>query len=324
MEEKGELNYECIKYECIKCQFYTKDKYRYNRHLETNKHNDNKKNKIYNCEKCNFTTDDKYNYNKHLNSRKHKEEIVNYINVCECGKKYKYKQSLLKHYAVCDLLKETDTPKESEIEIIVNHLIEQKELVNKLYNKLEEQSSKLEEQSSKLEEQNNKIEELKKNKPTHIINNNTNILLVLNERFSDAMSLNEFINNMIIKCDHLLYTGKKGIDKGIVNILMDNMKDLQKCKRPICSNKDNLFIKGDEEWLKDQDQTELKKATRKIQYKQIKNINLYQKEKPNWNNAEHTQLEYTTMLSKVMADVDNNRVIREIKKNKNEFDILHP
>ena len=280
----------------------------------------------YECINCNFKTRDKKDYNRHLKTKKHTKHIIDLILECSCGKIYKYKKSLTRHQQSCNINSEnyveSHTPKESEIEIIVNHLIEQKELVNKLYNKLEEQSSKLEEQSSKLEEQNNKIEELKKLKPAPITNN-TNILLILNERFSDAMSLNDFINNMIIKCDHLLYTGKKGIDKGIVNILMDNMKDLKKCKRPICSNKDNLFIKGDEEWLKDQDQTEIKKATRKIQYKQIKNINLYQKEKPNWNNAEHTQLEYTTMLSKVMADVDNNRVIREIKKNKNELDIVN-
>jgi uncharacterized C2H2 Zn-finger protein len=280
----------------------------------------------YECINCNFKTRDKKDYNRHLKTKKHTKHILGIILECSCGKIYKYKKSLTRHQQSCNINSknyvETDTPKESEIEIIVNHLIEQKELVNKLYNKLEEQSSKLEAQSSKLEEQNNKIEELKKLKPAPITNN-TNILLVLNERFSDAMSLNEFINNMIIKCDHLLYTGKKGIDKGIVNILMDNMKDLKKCKRPICSNKDNLFIKGDEEWLKDQDQTEIKKATRKIQYKQIKNINLYQKEKPNWNNAEHTQLEYTTMLSKVMADVDNNRIIREIKKNKSALDIVN-
>jgi len=272
------------------------------------------------CINCNFKTRDKKDYNRHLKTKKHTKHILDVVNECLCGKIYKYKKSLTRHQKTCNINNnnyiESDTPKETEIEIIVSHLIEQKELVNKLY-------SKLEEQSSKLEEQNNKIEELKKLKPAPITNNNTNILLVLNERFSDAMSLNEFINNMIIKCDHLLYTSKNGIDKGIVNILMDNMKDLKKCKRPICTNKDNLFIKGDEEWLKDQDQTELKKATKKIQYKQIKNINLYQKEKPNWNNAEHTQIEYTTMLSKVMADVDNNRVIREIKKNKNELDIVH-
>jgi hypothetical protein len=318
MEIKGEN-----KYECSKCKFCTKEKYRYIRHLKTNKHNSVKESKTYKCERCNFISDDKYNYNKHLHSRKHTTEIINYKNICECGKKYKYKQSLITHKLNCKMCTDTGQQKETTINLIVSHLIEQKELVNKLYSKLEEQSSKLEEQSSKLEEQSSKLEELKKMKPSQITNNTTNILLVLNERFSDAMSLNDFINNMLIKCDHLLYTGVNGVDKGIVNILMDNMKDLHICKRPICSNKDNLFIKGDEAWLKDQDQTEIKKATKKIQYKQIKNINLYEKENPNWNNAENTQLEYTTMLSKVMSDVDNNRVIREIKKNKNELDLIN-
>lgn len=272
----------------------------------------------YVCDLCNFKTKDKKDYNRHLKTQKH----VNQTNTkleCVCGKTYKYNRSLQRHKNIC-ILKDEDV---SDLDTVVAHLMKQTELVQKLCGQVAEQSSKLEEQSSKLEEQSSKLEELKKIKPSQITNNTTNILLVLNERFSDAMSLNDFINNMLIKCDHLLYTGVNGIDKGIVNILMDNMKDLQICKRPICSNKDNLFIKGDEAWLKDQDQTEIKKATKKIQYKQIKNINLYEKEKPNWNNAENTQLEYTTMLSKVMADVDNNRVIREIKKNKNELDLIN-
>jgi len=188
-------------------------------------------------------------------------------------------------------------------------LIEQKELVKIL--------------CQKLEEQNNKIEELQKLKPSSITNNNTNILLVLNERFSDAISLTDFVNNMIIKCDHLLYTSKNGVDKGIVNILMDNMMDLQKCKRPIHTQKDDLFIKGKEEWIKDKDEVEIKKAAQKIQYKQIKNINLYTDENPNWKETEEVQDQYTLIAQKATADINDNKIVREIKKNKNELNVIN-
>ena len=201
--------------------------------------------------------------------------------------------------------------------------MEQKELVKILCQKLEEQNNKLEEQNNKLEEQNNKIEELQKLKPSSITNNNTNILLVLNERFSDAISLTDFVNNMIIKCDHLLYTSKNGVDKGIVNILMDNMMDLQKCKRPIHTQKDDLFIKGKEEWIKDKDEVEIKKAAQKIQYKQIKNINLYTDENPNWKETEEVQDQYTLIAQKATADINDNKIVREIKKNKNELNVIN-
>lgn len=313
MEKKGD-----IKYNCLECNFFSKDNSHYLRHLETNKHKKIKKNIIFECKKCDFATNDKYNYNKHLKSKKHKENI-NYKYICNCGKKYKYKHSLLRHGELCDFLKnkkqEPEPEKEEQLEVIVSHLIEQKELVKILCQKLEYQNSKL-------EDQNTKIEELQKLKPAPITNNNTNILLVLNERFSDAISLTDFVNNMIIKCDHLLYTAKNGVDKGIVNILMDNLMDLQKNRRPIHTNKDNLFIKGKEEWIKDKDEVELNKAAKTIQYTQIKNMNLYTDQNPKWKEEGYLQDQYTAIAGRATADINDNKIVREIKKNKNELNVI--
>lgn len=304
-----------VEYNCFECNFFSRDKSHYTRHLKTIKHNNNvKSNNIYICEKCDFTTLYKHNYDKHINSKKHKQEDNNYKFICGCCKKYKYKQSLLRHEELCVVSKdrnqelETEPEKEEQLEVIVSHLIEQKELVKIL--------------CKKLEDQNSKIEELQKLKPVPITNNNTNILLVLNERFSDAISLADFVNNMIIKCDHLLYTAKNGVDKGIVNILMDNLMDLQKCRRPIHTNKDDLFIKGKEKWVKDNDDIEIKKAAKEIQYKQIKNMNLYTQQNPHWKDNEKLQEQYTTIAKHTTSDINGNRIVREIKKKRCELNVI--
>jgi len=271
---------------------------------------------IYECKKCSFKTQDKKDYNRHLNTKKHINPTPNIIFDCYCGNIYKHKQSLIRHQTKCNFnkddckekIQEPEPEKEEQLEVIVSHLIEQKELVKIL--------------CQKLEDQNTKIEELQKLKPAPITNNNTNILLVLNERFSDAISLTDFVNNMIIKCDHLLYTAKNGVDKGIVNILMDNLMDLQKNRRPIHTNKDNLFIKGKEEWIKDKDEVELKKAAQTIQYTQIKNMNLYTDQNPKWKEEGYLQDQYTTIARRATADINDNKIVREIKKNKNELNVI--
>ena len=65
----------------------------------------------YICEKCNFNTSHKSKYDRHLNTRKHimltstDEKRHNTLFVCECGKTYKYRQSLSVHKKNVNLLK---------------------------------------------------------------------------------------------------------------------------------------------------------------------------------------------------------------------------
>ena len=55
------------------------------------------------CEKCDFKSSQKSKYERHLNTRKHKmltseeEKGPEPLFVCDCGKNYKYRQSLSVH-----------------------------------------------------------------------------------------------------------------------------------------------------------------------------------------------------------------------------------
>jgi acetone carboxylase gamma subunit len=63
--------------------------------------------KIYNCITCEFKTKHKGDYNKHLLTPKH-INIIEYgskpikIHNCECGKKYKDRQNLYRHKKGCN------------------------------------------------------------------------------------------------------------------------------------------------------------------------------------------------------------------------------
>jgi len=56
------------------------------------------------CEKCDFTTNIKYKWERHIKTQKHNNN--NNINIfsCNCGKTYKYSQGLTKHKKTCNLI----------------------------------------------------------------------------------------------------------------------------------------------------------------------------------------------------------------------------
>lgn len=72
------------------------------------------------CKICNCNCRDKYNYERHINTRKHKNK-QNYTNLeglkftCDCGKSYSKNSSLYNHKKVCKFIK---VEKENENELI--------------------------------------------------------------------------------------------------------------------------------------------------------------------------------------------------------------
>ena len=54
----------------------------------------------YACCRCNFFTSNLKDWNRHLNTKKHKN-VKKEIFKCECGKEYKYRGSLYNHKKKC-------------------------------------------------------------------------------------------------------------------------------------------------------------------------------------------------------------------------------
>lgn len=81
--QDNKILYENGKYTCHYCDYSTEYKNKFNRHLQTKKHNKNKDNTgtkstqqdKYNCECCQYSTKQKAHYTRHLNSKKHLKNL---------------------------------------------------------------------------------------------------------------------------------------------------------------------------------------------------------------------------------------------------------
>ena len=123
------------------------------------------------CKKCDFTTYNKYNFNKHLLTDKH-NLITNTDKIlqenekvydCICGKSYKHRQSLLTHkkkseYNKIDDLIEIKKEQKGSIE----YKIDYEKIIDDLINVLKLQNKLVQEKHRIIQEQNEIIQEQNK------------------------------------------------------------------------------------------------------------------------------------------------------------------
>ena len=230
------------------------------------------------CEKCQYITHDKKDFKKHLATRKHEiltnpneinPENPKTLKKCECGKIYKHASSLCSHKKKCNIL----AVKNNE------NFVFDKEFVMMII----KQNQEVLKQNTEL--QTNVIELMKKGTHNTISQNNNNktfnLQFFLNETCKDAMNIMDFVDSIKPTLEDLENTGKVGYVEGISKIIVDNLKELETCERPIhCSNikKEVLYIKDQDKWT--QEKPVLTKAIHTIANKNINNINEWKEENP--------------------------------------------
>jgi len=284
--------------------------------------------KKYICELCNYSSNNKRNYNNHIQTIKHKtlinannannantdhanSKLITDDNICDCGKSYKHLSSLSRHKKKCKFSKKVQN---TEVLEEKNNKEDVKDMIIKMMKTQEVQSVLLKENQElrkQLQEQSNQITELI---PKVGVNNNTinqrfNINVFLNEKCKNALSIDEFVEKIEISMKHLITTKNRGQPQGITNIIMDNMNKLSLYERPLhCTDKkrETLYIKN-KEWIKDEDNQELSKALKKVESKQLKNIQLWLDAHPNYMNIPKEQEEFTKLLSECGKSADEGR-----------------
>ena len=186
--------------------------------------------KEYSCTICDYYTRDKKDWMKHISTRKHiknhkmitndNEMITKPVKTVEfvckyCNKTYKYKSGLSRHKKNCK------KKHKNNIETIIKKSANKSannynpDMVKTLNDFLSSDKKKLE-MMEQLIKQN---EELSKN----VGNNNNNkisINVFLNEHCKDAMNLTDFVQKIEISNEDLLYTQQYGYTEGISNIFM--------------------------------------------------------------------------------------------------------
>jgi hypothetical protein len=154
-------------------------------------------------------------------------------------------------------------------------------------------------------------------------NNHFNVNLFLNEKCKDALNISEFIDSLKITLDDLAFSKDNGLVRGIADVMIRGLKDLDIHKRPIhCtdSKRDTMYIKDKEKWEKDENHIKMKETIEKIADKERTALQIWAENNPDWMDTEKKQIEYLTMMRSICEPIENDeknekKIIRSLGKN---------
>jgi hypothetical protein len=147
-------------------------------------------------------------------------------------------------------------------------------------------------------------------------NNRMSINIYLNEKCKDAMNLTDFVDNVKVSLEDVLYTKNHGFVKGISNIFVKQLQDMEPTQRPIhCSDKKRLqfYVKDADKWEKDNSHEKIDKTIDEITYKQIKQVKLWEKTHPNYLEDDKLLMEWQTMIRNMTGGTDNHHGLEKEK-----------
>ena len=320
-------------YECKYCNYFTTKKTDYFRHLKRKKH-------LKNVEKRKKEEETEISFSVSSKIEKNPKNLG--VTFCVCQKTFKTASGMWKHKQKCEMWKAYT---ESKISKKVSKKTQKVPTISAPSKteptlSVEDELKQLQLQKAKLE-----VEKLKKeieniNKPQTSTNsltnelvetigkiagnnncNNTNnisINMYLNEQCKNAMNLEDFVRNITVSLQDLDYSKQNGYAKGITNIFMKQLADLEPTERPIhCSDKKRLqfYVKDDDKWEKDKDNIKLTSSIKSVGMEQVKKMSEWEKEHPNYmNNPQELEI-WQTMLESVSGGINKD----EIKKNEHKI-----
>ncbi len=259
------------------------------------------------CEICDYKCSNKFDYNKHLSTRKHEKLAIcdTFVTngdtksakiaeqsdfTCKnCEKIYKSRNGLWNHQKKCLVVPESKK-KQPESEILCKLIEQNMEFVtqNQEFKQMMVEQNK---QNAQLQKQ---LLDLANETKITTINNNTNnnkfnMNFFLNEKCKDALNIMDFVSSLQLQLQDLEETGRLGYIQGISRIFINGLKELDIHKRPIhCSDvkRETLYIKDNDSWEKeDADKKKIKGAIKYVSLKNAKQINEWTKEHKGYNDS---------------------------------------
>ena len=290
----------------------------------------------YICKTCSFASNNKTDFSRHLSTTKHKmkqnetqktQKNVKFRKVkkthipptkyvcSNCEKIVKSRTTLWRHQKKCD--KEASKAISTFVEKVPENISKNSAIVDKLIEIVEVQKTNQELTNQLVQQQ---VDILEKFAATsQITNNNCNnkmtINMYLNKECKDAMNLTDFVEKVQISLADLKYTTENGYVKGISNILVKNLSDLDPKDRPIhCSDKKRMqfYVKEEDKWEKDNEHEKIDKSIADVTLKQIKKIRVWEDKHPNFMHNEHLIGIWNQMMARTMGGA----FAEERKKNK--------
>jgi len=253
---------------------------------------DQAQNKKYYCQSCDYASGHIGHWNRHVSTKRHemlynatkKGQKGTELIICKCGKSYKHPASYYRHKKKCDVISDDITT--SVMKMVKAQANLNKDLIDAI-----------------------------KNVCTNTTNiqtqNNTNVMIYLNDFCSNAMSLQEFADKLSLTLSDL---NKLKVDKSsaIADIVKFNLAPLAITERPVHNNDKDWYINDkDDGWLEDSGDKMLKTVERGL----LKNWSkVYEKHNPDWINQVNKQTEYINLTTLTTSDIDDKSKCKIKKK----------
>ena len=291
-----------LKFSCKLCDYNTCNKKDFNRHTSTVKHqkrtNDNK-----------MVTND----NKMITKSSEKPHTML---ACDCGKQFVYASGLSRHKKTCDQKEKEKEKAPIDKELIIELLKQNNQF------------------GSMLAEQNKQMVALMKKGLGNTTNTNSfnttnknkfNLNIFLNEQCKDAMNIMDFVDSLKLQITDLERVGELGYAKGISNIIVNALHNLDKFKRPIhCSDmkREIIYVKDKDAWEKENNKEKMTTMIKHVAHKNIKQLSEWKEEHPEYKDGESVVHEqFLKIVNESMGGHDDeedsknyNKIIQAVAK----------
>ena len=243
---------------------------------------------------------------------------------CICGKTYKYDSGYYRHKKTCEMV--NAVPSDTKIDIDKKDIDKKDkdaniELVQEHDNDLDKISEKemlmmfMKEMKTTMIEMFKHLQPVNNTTTSNNIHNNShnktfNLQFFLNEQCKDALNINEFVDSIKLQLSDLEDTGRLGYVDGISKIILKNLQDMDKFKRPIhCSDlkREVIYIKSDNKWTRDDENNEqMKAAVRQVTNKNIRQIAAWAEANPNCRDPTSKKNDqYLRIVSNAMSGISS-------------------
>ena len=269
------------------------------------------------CEKCYYNTCNKKDFNRHLLTNKHRmlTNIDNKIPKipkkefrCECGKLYKYRQSLSVHKKKCIIINENSS---------LITIQDKKEIMEDNYKlcELQADNDELRTMIKQLITENAKQQQqigdliplIGNNTINNTQNNKISIKMFLDQHCKNAINMTDFVNSIKVTLDQLEYTTEHGLTDGLTKTIMDNINRLSIYERPLhCTDvkRETLYIKDDDKWSKDNSRERMKLAIKGATNANYRALKDWQGVHPDFRKDERLTEYFTDMILKLGRSLD--------------------
>ena len=291
------------------------------------------------CKRCNYSCTKKSSILQHYDTAKHQTKIKSAPHAssktCACGKTFELRSSLFNHKKTC---KATDTYSSMSLTVVENEiasvakktkdiadkneeLMDLKTMVqmllndrNNMFDKSHEMMTKNQEVLREITQQNQQLIQTIQEMTPKIGNGNIitthntqfNLNLFLNNECKDAIKLSDFVKTLKITLQDLEFTKTNGIVEGVSSIIVNNLKGMDVHLRPIhCTDlkRETMYVKTDE-WIKDEDNTYIKKFIYMASCYQTRIIQDWMDAHPGWENKEKMHVEYQNICKELYKNIE--------------------